>query len=205
MKESVSKSARIYVDHNLFYNVQYFEDIEDWSRDGADAMAATIRLEFNPRSVVDVGCGSGVLLQALARLGISVTGLDYSDAALNICRDRGLRVAKFDIESNLSVDVRSDLVVSTEVAEHLPDSCADKFVDLLTGVAPDILFTAATPGQSGNDHVNEQPHAYWIEKFAERGFVHDGERTDRIKAGWAATRIASWYQRNLMIFCRKCR
>jgi hypothetical protein len=61
-------------------------------------------------------------------------------------------------------------------------------------------MTAATPGQGGTEHVNEQPNEYWIEKFRHRGFALDRETTDRIRRDWARAETAGFYHSNLMIF-----
>lgn len=200
LKEGVADTARTHVDHNLFYDRTYFQDIEEWSVAGANAMAESIHRDFRPHSVVDVGCGSGVLLAAVARHGIATKGLEYSDAGLEMCRSRGLEVIKFDIEQGCRCTLRAELVVSTEVAEHLPEACADAFVDLLCQISDQVIFTAATPGQGGDDHVNEQPHTYWIEKFGQRGYLLDVETTEKWKQEWSHKDVASWYRANLMIF-----
>ena len=75
--------------------------------------------------------------------------------------------------------------------------------DLLTRLAPVILFTAASPGQGGTDHVNEQPPSYWMAKFRERGFEHERDQSQRWSDTWkAAADVESWYYENLMIFRR---
>ncbi|HEU4929160.1 MAG TPA: hypothetical protein VFU38_04970, partial [Candidatus Krumholzibacteria bacterium] len=118
------------------------------------------------------------------------------------CRKRNLPVAKFDVEKDrVSVAPRFDVAVSMEVAEHLPAPAADRYVDMLTRLAPVVVFTAATPGQGGNDHVNEQPHEYWIEKFASRGLVLDRDTANRWSGEWErGGRVRDWYHRNLMVF-----
>jgi len=80
------------------------------------------------RSVLDVGCGGGILAEAMARLGASVTGIDLSE--------KPLRVAQLHLlESGLSVDYqlasaedfsirnegRFDAVTCMELLEHVPD------------------------------------------------------------------------------------
>jgi hypothetical protein len=90
-----------------------------------------------------------------------------------------------------------------EVAEHLPASCAERYLDLLCGAGDRIIFTAATPGQGGSDHVNEQPHEYWISKFVARGFSHEVEASNEASKQWEAAGIATWYWRNVMIFARQ--
>src|SRR3954463_10776564 len=38
------------------------------------------------KRVLDVGCGGGILSEAMARAGASVTGIDLSDAALQVAQ-----------------------------------------------------------------------------------------------------------------------
>jgi hypothetical protein len=64
-------------------------------------------------------------------------------------------------------------------------------------------MSAATIGQGGLDHVNEQPHEYWIEKMERRGFDYDGHTSVRVRQEWAGMGVASWYVNNTMIFRRK--
>jgi 2-polyprenyl-6-hydroxyphenyl methylase/3-demethylubiquinone-9 3-methyltransferase len=78
-------------------------------------------------SILDVGCGGGVLSEPLARLGARVTGLDPAPANVNVAR---LHAEK----AGLSVDYRNetveavaergeafDMVLAMEVVEHVAD------------------------------------------------------------------------------------
>ncbi len=114
---------------------------------------------------------------------------------------RGLDVRKFDLEHDERESHDGyDVAVSMEVAEHLPEHCADRFVSLLASLAPIVVLTAAHPGQGGTDHVNEQPASYWITKFNGRGFYLDSVLSDRWKSEWKIAGIASWYWTNIMVF-----
>jgi 2-polyprenyl-6-hydroxyphenyl methylase/3-demethylubiquinone-9 3-methyltransferase len=79
------------------------------------------------KAVLDVGCGGGILAEAMAQRGAQVTGIDLSDKAL--------RVAQLHLlESNLSVKYERamaeefaaehagafDVVTCMELLEHLP-------------------------------------------------------------------------------------
>jgi SAM-dependent methyltransferase len=191
--------------HNAIYTPAYYEtEVEGPAVRAAPRIADSIVAEFNPKSVVDVGCGTGALLEALRSKGCEVFGLEYADAALGYCRTRGLHVIKFDLEQAELEDQRFfDVAVSLEVAEHLPESAADRYVDLLCRLSSNIIFTAAPPGQGGADHVNEQPPSYWIEKFSQRGFEHSVEASHRWRSDWKSSgTVESWYFNNLMIFRR---
>jgi 2-polyprenyl-6-hydroxyphenyl methylase / 3-demethylubiquinone-9 3-methyltransferase len=80
------------------------------------------------KRVLDVGCGGGILSEAMARLGASVTGIDLSE--------KPLRVAQLHLlESGLDIDYqlasaenfsgqnesRFDVVTCMELLEHVPD------------------------------------------------------------------------------------
>lgn len=190
-------------EHDWTYSLEYYEKfVEEPAVRSAGTIADSIVNEFKQGSIIDVGCGTGALLEVLRNKGCEAFGLDYSEAALKFCRSRHLSVAKFDLEGDaLDLGRVYDVAVSMEVAEHLPRKVADRYVDFLTRLSPVVIFTAAQPGQGGADHVNEQPLSYWIAKFRTRGFTHLDSVSQRWRETWeAAGNVESWYFKNLMIF-----
>jgi 2-polyprenyl-6-hydroxyphenyl methylase/3-demethylubiquinone-9 3-methyltransferase len=79
------------------------------------------------KSVLDVGCGGGILAEAMAREGAQVTGIDLSEKALGVAR-------LHQLESGSAVDYRLvsaetlaaempagfDIVTCMEMIEHVP-------------------------------------------------------------------------------------
>lgn len=187
---------------NWVYDEDYFlRDVDAAAEASAGVIADSLIREFAPARVLDVGCGTGAMLCALKERGCTAKGFEYADPAIRICRAKGLDITKFDIENDRpDPEARFDLVLSMEVAEHLPEPIADPYVDLLTAQAPRVVITAAPPGQGGTDHVNEQPPEYWIGKFAQRGFDLDAARTEALRTEWEKAGIAGWYHQNLLIF-----
>jgi SAM-dependent methyltransferase len=188
--------------HDWVYDAAYYDETVDGpARESAVTIAATIVRDLRPECVLDVGCGTGAMLEALANLGCAVMGFERSRAALDLARSRNLAVIEFDLNRCDVRPERGDVVISMEVAEHLPQRVDEQYVELLTTLAPVIVFTAATPGQGGTSHVNEQPHKYWEEKFRRRRFVLNRELTSRWQEQWMASgSVAEWYWRNLMVF-----
>ena len=189
--------------HQEIYDKRYNDFLDAAAGQSAPVMAATIERIFKPNSVIDVGCGAGTLLAQLKRHGLEVKGLEYSDAGIARCREKGVQVEKFDLETEELVQGSSDVTVSFEVAEHLPESLADNYVRVISQFSPVVIMSAATVGQGGLDHVNEQPHEYWIEKMQRRGFDYDEEASRQVRAEWAEMGVASWYVNNTMIFRRR--
>jgi len=192
--------------HDWMYDSEYFRnEVEGVAVRAANTIAVSIVTDLKPQTVIDVGCGTGALLSALRDRGCAVVGLEYAEAALRYCRQRQVTVSKFDLEKDCLSDKRTfDVAVSMEVAEHLPARTADRFVDLLTRLSHVIVFTAAPPGQGGDDHVNEQPRWWWITKFHERRFDLDEVLSARWHERWVASgEVAAYYCKNLMILRRR--
>lgn len=130
------------------------------------------------KSVVDFGCGNGFIIEALRKRGKDVLGIDGSESA----QKANPNVLVLDITKPCG-DIHMDLVICTEVAEHVPADKADALVDNLCAAARDVIFfSAAQAGHGGHLHLNEQPRRYWIEKFVARGFDVDNTLTDTITA-----------------------
>ncbi len=81
----------------------------------------------NPR-ILDVGCGGGILSEALAKAGAQVTGLDLSEASIQVAKqhaqDNGLNI-DYRYESVQDVAEKQagtfDAVVCMEMLEHVPE------------------------------------------------------------------------------------
>ena len=201
----VRKLKTYILGHDGIYTADYYKStVEGPAVRSASTIAESIVSDINPRTVVDVGCGTGALLEALRERGCEVFGLEYSKAGLEYCASRRLDVAKFDLENDAFGAGRTfDAAVSMEVAEHLPEHVADRYVHLLVRLAPVIVFTAAPPGQGGEDHVNEQPPEYWITKFCAHGFEVNTALTEQWRNAWQTSdKVETWYYQNLMVFRR---
>lgn len=199
------KLREMLLGHDATYGAEYYANvIEPTAAGSAGAISQSIVADLRPRSVIDVGCGTGALLEALRDRGCEVLGLEYSSAAIRFCRKRRLEVIKCDLNrAELTLDRTFDVAISLEVAEHLPEASAARYVALLSRLSDFVVLTAAPPGQGGVDHVNEQPKEYWVESFSRLGFVND----ELLVANWSKSwreggEVVAWYYENLMVFRR---
>jgi SAM-dependent methyltransferase len=74
-----------------------------------------------PGRALDVGCGSGGNTAVLRDLGWQVTGLEYSPAAAELAHARGLDIVQGDATRLPFPDGSFDLVISTDMWEHIED------------------------------------------------------------------------------------
>jgi SAM-dependent methyltransferase len=183
----------------VYSETYYARDVETAATEAAPLMAASLAELFNPSSVIDVGCGTGALLQEFQKLGCSVLGLEYADAGLFCCRKRGVPCTKFDITRD-KFNGRYDLAISFEVAEHVAPWSANRYVKLLCGLSNNVVISAATPGQGGTDHINEQPRSYWIKKFEANGYRQHAARSRELSSKWRSKKIANFYSTNVLVF-----
>lgn len=187
------------------YNSSYYEYVDAEASRSAGVIVSFIVEDARPQSLVDIGCGTGALLCEARMHGLATRGYEYSPAALAVCHSRGLDVRSFDLEadSSLAIDDRWDVAVCLEVAEHIPPAAGDRLVVLLAASSDVVYFSAAVPGQGGGvDHINEQPHAYWIERFEREGLRIDPRRTAAMRTALSAGGAAGFYAANVMVFCR---
>jgi 2-polyprenyl-6-hydroxyphenyl methylase/3-demethylubiquinone-9 3-methyltransferase len=142
------------------------------------------------RSVLDVGCGGGVLAEPLARLGGRVTGIDLVRSSLQVARQHA-RNEHLDIDYRLesAEDVaaageRFDLVVASEVLEHVENQM-DFVATLARLTSPDGLLVVTTLNRTPRAYVEAIVGAEWVLGWLPRG-THRWQRFVRPAelAGW---------------------
>ncbi len=174
------------------YDREFYATSEGGMVQSAQALVPKI-LEWVPnvQSVIDVGCGRGWWAKEFENHGIVSTGVDGEYVEGVVCNFRAVNLAK-----TLPYLGKFDLVICLEVAEHLPEDRAHRFIHDLCKLAPTVVFSAAIPGQGGTGHVNEQWPEYWAAMFREEGYAVTGRFREQI---WDDDRIENWYRQNLLI------
>jgi 2-polyprenyl-6-hydroxyphenyl methylase/3-demethylubiquinone-9 3-methyltransferase len=121
----------------------------DWIRQFSD---------LDGRQVLDVGCGGGILTEAMASHGARVTGIDMAEAPLAVAR-------LHQIESGASVEYRQttaealaiehpgqfDVVTCLEMLEHVPSP---------SGVVASVTELVRPGGHVFFSTINRNPKAF---------------------------------------------
>ncbi len=148
-------------------------------------------------SVLDVGCGAGAWLSVWKELGASVRGIDGDYVIPDMLMIDPSEFMAADLSQAFHLGERFDLAQCLEVAEHLPTTSAAILTKSLCGHADIVLFSAAPPGQGGENHINEQPYSYWRDHFAAHGFVmYDPLRETLLDN----ETVKPWYRYNSFLF-----
>ncbi len=109
--------------------------------------------------ILDAGCGGGLISEPLARLGASVTGIDPSEACIDVARSHAA-ASSLDIDYRVATpgdlpreDPPFHAVMCMDVIEHVPDpglllrDCAER-------LAEEGLLVAST--------LNRTSRSYWL-------------------------------------------
>jgi len=104
---------------------------------------------FGGLTLLDIGCGGGLLCEPLARMGFTVTGIDPArnnvDVAKAHAEQAGVAVTYRKVTAETLVEEKAlfDVVLAMEVVEHVPS--VPEFVAAATSlVKPGGIFVAAT-------------------------------------------------------------
>ncbi len=183
------------------YSSKFYRQQEDGSYRSAQVVLGLVYEMFSPRSVIDVGCGTGAWLSVAADLGsVVLRGLDGKWVNPDSLRNPAIEFTAIDFEMPIQIDRKYDLCISLEVAEHVSESRAADFVEALCRAADVVLFSAAIRHQGGTAHVNEQWQSHWIRLFDERGY----RCLDVIRpATWHNEDVEWWYRQNTFLFARR--
>jgi 2-polyprenyl-6-hydroxyphenyl methylase/3-demethylubiquinone-9 3-methyltransferase len=136
-------------------------------------------------SILDIGCGGGLLAEPLARLGAEVTGIDAAERNIAIARRHAESVGvgvKYlpctaeDLAANLGQNVGSkfDAVLAMEIVEHVAD--LDTFFKAAAAMLkPDGKMFVATLNRTVKSFAFAIVGAEYVLRWLPRG-THDWRR-----------------------------
>jgi glycosyltransferase involved in cell wall biosynthesis len=172
-----------------------YNAIEDEERPCAARIAEWIKETLDPKSLLDIGCGPGMYVDELIKVGVPSFGIDIDDRVEG--KDYLAKESIFDNKRT------AEVVTCYEVLEHIDPMYADKEVDALYDAVESggtLIFTAAQPGQGGVGHINCRKRDYWLKKFVAKGLIyHPGLTEDLINFERKGIHMG-WFVNNVMVF-----
>jgi SAM-dependent methyltransferase len=127
------------------------------------------------RRVLEAGCGSGLVLERLARDASLACGFDLSPGMVRQARERGLRVALGDITRIPFADGSFDVVCSFKVLAHVPD---------IDRALRELVRVTAPGGHLLLEFYNPFSLRYLAKRLAGPGRISDGRTEADVFTRW---------------------
>ena len=171
-----------YLNIDTMYPDAYFEGhghpADRAALDLVDYMQSVFRALFDRdlRSVLELGSGGGEITKVFADRNLDYITVEGTDAGVRRLHDIGIareRVLQHNLKFMPALDRTFDLVMCTEVAEHIEPFFASKVVENCIRHGDAVWFSAADRNRAAHyHHINELPMAAWDNLFAHMGFPH---------------------------------
>lgn len=126
---------------------------------------------FEGLTLLDVGCGGGLLCEPLARLGFAVTGIDAGERNIAIARlhaQQSGQTVDYRVATPEQVGGQFDVVISMEVVEHVPDVGAF-LAAAAARLRPGGAFAAATLNRTAKSFALAIVGAEYLLRWLPRG------------------------------------
>lgn len=163
--------------------MNYQEEYTDyWSRhdrwgshsfDNAEALCRRVLRVGGGGSVLDVGCGMGLLVRTLLRHGVDAQGVDIAPRPVE--ENNRLEPGRFHLGSILNLpfaDASWDTVVSTDCLEHIAEDDVPRALAELHRVSRRCVYInlATTRDRDGRWHLTIRDRDWWEARFFAAGF-----------------------------------
>lgn len=185
------------------YNKQYFNS-SIFEYDYLPIANAILK-QYDPKSIIEFGCGNGGLSKAFSNAGIAVTAID-GYATPDFSGYDNITFYKIDLNDPIALGdflatqiQKFDLAVCLEVAEHLDPGVSAALIDSLTSAAGVVIFSAAVPEQDGEGHINCRNRSYWHKQFEKNNFLLKDSIRSQIRDN---EKVGKWYALNTVDYVR---
>lgn len=166
------------------YNALYARNYHKWQCTTQAKGVCELILNHEPLSaaqtILDVGCAKGWALQHLQEHGRGVAGIDISERAIKFLKEQDFECCLASAMDIPYEDSSFDLVMSTDVFEHLLPTDVEQAISECYRVASRYLVLQIHTGKSrirfaagqwakskglNTLHLTIKPTKWWIEQF----------------------------------------
>lgn len=182
-----------------FFKEAWFKEWESLSI----VLASLIDSEPQWRTILDFGCGPGVMIDIMTARGLNYVGCDYSSEARQLYLSHYGRHPECYLSSlDDAVARKNDLLLAFDVLEHMRDDEIARLIEKVHAI-PELLFNISrTRGIPG--HINIKSDRAWVGFMKKHGYRFEEKRTQRLRQLYAQLRPSSpdRWDKNLFLFSR---
>ena len=203
----------------------YFNPTGEWS--GCLPIVRAWKEMFQPKNILDIGCGRGQFVTYARDLGIEAYGFDFSAWAI---RNRYSRCRREWLKTHDATrpwpypDGKFDLVVALDFFEHIYTDSIDFVVDEMFRVAKKWIFLQiatvdgiaqtgytlrrgesiplALEGNAVAGHVTVRTPAFWAEKFDRNGWEPRRDMVNWFCSLVDPRIITNWLKNSILVYGR---
>ena len=171
-----------------------------------------------PRTYLDLGSGTGAMVNVARKLGSDAYGIDLINGPeghfITADLNQPLFIGEMAGPATEARCTRFDLITCLEVAEHLPLDSHETLVSTIArhlrpkpnmdDASGFVIFSAAPPGQRGEHHIGCRPAHEWRSLFYEQGISYRDDYTRQLchLIAWVSGPASHWLAANLMVLDR---
>jgi len=157
---------------------------------------ALLSMVSDLESAVDFGCGDATYAKYLmSNSNIKIKAFDGNP---NVKQITDNFAEQLDLSQSFNLDEKFDVVISLEVAEHIPKKYESTYINnLYTHMNKYLIISWAVPGQGGKGHVNEHTNEYVINLFSTLGLEYKQEYSDYLRNSITS---CNWFKNTILVF-----
>lgn len=176
----------------------YWEEICNHHTDYG-LLESLVSISNDMSSFVDFGCGDASYIREILNKNpnkdLRVRAFDGNPSVSIITKGIG---EQLDLSQPFNLNETFEVVISLEVAEHIPKEFEDIYIENITKHSSKyIIISWAVPGQGGKGHVNEQSNEYVLNLFKQLAYTHEEEITQYLRN---SITNCSWFRNTLFVF-----
>lgn len=180
MFKKIKNKIKSIVNSEVLYDETFFQDswFENW--DSLKFKLKDIIEVLDKRSIIDFGCGPGVMIDYMNLKGYHYIGCDYSEEAFNLYKNKfGQNIFNYKTQL-LEIDLNNiELIISFDVFEHMTDEQIEIFFEQTKKINMYLLNISRQKGIPG--HINLKNDNEWEALFKRNGLMVDTDKTNLVR------------------------
>ena len=163
------------------------------------------------QSFCDVGCATGHLMWEMKNnnSNIEICGYEFFEYHKNAAKEEVKNYINIvDLRDELNTDKKYDLVVCTEVGEHIDKQYCVQFLDNLKSITGKFLIMSWSDSGGENDSANDPHHQHlnplkyneFVEMMEQNGFALLEEQTKQLLNATHIPHFHDWWRKSLTIW-----